>query len=73
MEHAEVLTSLHLHPCWHAGTPLSTGQSIVAGAVAGVPVSLLATPTELLKCRLQAQVRRYAQPDTAKVAPLLLC
>lgn len=40
-----------------AGGPLTTGQSIVAGAAAGVPVSLLAAPTELLKCRLQAQVR----------------
>ena len=28
---------------------------MLAGGVAGVPVSLLATPTELLKCRLQAQ------------------
>lgn len=28
---------------------------MIAGAVAGVPVSLLACPTELLKCRLQAQ------------------
>ena len=40
-----------------AGSPLTTGQSVVAGAAAGVPVSLLATPTELLKCRLQAQAR----------------
>ena len=28
---------------------------MLAGAIAGVPVSVLATPTELLKCRLQAQ------------------
>ena len=28
---------------------------MLAGAIAGVPVSLLACPTELLKCRLQAQ------------------
>lgn len=40
------------------GGPLTTGQSIVAGAAAGVPVSLLAAPTELLKCRLQAQTSK---------------
>lgn len=28
-------------------------DQIVAGGVAGVAVSFLATPTELLKCRLQ--------------------
>lgn len=38
-----------------AGAPLTLGQMAVAGGFAGVPVSLLATPTELLKCRLQAQ------------------
>ena len=38
-----------------AGTPLTASQAMLAGGVAGVPVSLLATPTELLKCRLQAQ------------------
>ena len=34
---------------------LSPLQHAFTGALAGVPVSLLATPTELLKCRLQAQ------------------
>lgn len=37
------------------GTPLTVNQQVVAGAGAGVAVSLLATPTELIKCRLQAQ------------------
>lgn len=38
----------------HELTPL---QQAMTGALAGIPVSLLATPTELLKCRLQAQGR----------------
>jgi solute carrier family 25 carnitine/acylcarnitine transporter 20/29 len=33
------------------GQPLSVSQAMLAGGLAGVPVSLLATPTELLKCR----------------------
>lgn len=35
--------------------PLSVNQQIVCGAGAGIAVSLLACPTELIKCRLQAQ------------------
>ncbi|KAJ0914072.1 putative mitochondrial carrier domain protein [Helianthus annuus] len=35
--------------------PLTVNQQFVAGAGAGVAVSFLATPTELIKCRLQAQ------------------
>jgi solute carrier family 25 carnitine/acylcarnitine transporter 20/29 len=31
--------------------PLTVGQQVVAGAGAGVPVSFLACPTELIKCR----------------------
>lgn len=42
-------------PSAPAGTPLTSMQAIIAGSIAGVPVSLLASPTELLKCRLQAQ------------------
>lgn len=34
-----------------SGCPLTVGQAMLAGGLAGVPVSLLATPTELLKCR----------------------
>ena len=37
------------------GAPLTAWQAVIAGGVAGVPVSLMAAPTELLKCRLQAQ------------------
>nr|XP_043629135.1 mitochondrial carnitine/acylcarnitine carrier-like protein [Erigeron canadensis]XP_043629136.1 mitochondrial carnitine/acylcarnitine carrier-like protein [Erigeron canadensis]XP_043629137.1 mitochondrial carnitine/acylcarnitine carrier-like protein [Erigeron canadensis] len=37
------------------GVPLTVNQQVVAGAGAGVAVSILATPTELIKCRLQAQ------------------
>ncbi|KAI3435630.1 hypothetical protein D9Q98_001689 [Chlorella vulgaris] len=33
---------------------LSIWQTTLAGGLAGFPVALLATPTELLKCRLQA-------------------
>ncbi|KAG6392713.1 hypothetical protein SASPL_146937 [Salvia splendens] len=37
------------------GAPLTVNQQVVCGAGAGVAVSLLACPTELIKCRLQAQ------------------
>lgn len=37
------------------GVPLTINQQIVAGAGAGLAVSFLACPTELIKCRLQAQ------------------
>ncbi|CAN6460310.1 unnamed protein product [Victoria cruziana] len=37
------------------GAPLSVDQQMVCGAGAGVAVSFLACPTELIKCRLQAQ------------------
>lgn len=37
------------------GVPLSVEQQVICGAGAGVAVSMLACPTELVKCRLQAQ------------------
>ncbi|XP_004307146.1 PREDICTED: mitochondrial carnitine/acylcarnitine carrier-like protein [Fragaria vesca subsp. vesca] len=37
------------------GVPLTVGQQVIAGAGAGLAVSFLACPTELIKCRLQAQ------------------
>ncbi|XP_010559312.1 PREDICTED: mitochondrial carnitine/acylcarnitine carrier-like protein [Tarenaya hassleriana] len=37
------------------GVPLTIGQQALCGAGAGVAVSFLACPTELIKCRLQAQ------------------
>ncbi|KAL5550953.1 hypothetical protein UlMin_001129 [Ulmus minor] len=37
------------------GATLTVGQQVICGAGAGVAVSVLACPTELIKCRLQAQ------------------
>ncbi len=37
------------------GSELTIGDQAVAGLGAGVAVSFLACPTELMKCRLQAQ------------------
>ena len=37
------------------GGQLTTSQAAFTGFLAGVPVSILASPTELLKCRLQYQ------------------
>lgn len=37
------------------GSPLTLWDKTLAGGFAGVAVSFVATPTELLKCRLQAQ------------------
>lgn len=37
------------------GVPLTVGQQVACGAAAGVAVSFMACPTELIKCRLQAQ------------------
>ncbi|KAF7829236.1 mitochondrial carnitine/acylcarnitine carrier-like protein [Senna tora] len=39
----------------HPGAPLTVKQQSLCGAGAGVVVSILACPTELIKCRLQAQ------------------
>ncbi|GAB4822207.1 hypothetical protein N2152v2_009253 [Parachlorella kessleri] len=50
------------------GSPLTTSEQCLAGAIAGIPVSLMATPTELLKCRLQAQAGK--QPPPGKVYTL---
>lgn len=38
-----------------AGSPLTLPDQLVAAVGASAAVSLVATPTELLKCRLQAQ------------------
>lgn len=48
------------------GLPLSVGQQVACGAGAGVAVSFLTCPTELIKCRLQAQ----SALATASVATL---
>lgn len=39
----------------HPGDVLTINQQVVCGAAAGLSVSFLACPTELIKCRLQAQ------------------
>ncbi|KAH7514411.1 mitochondrial carnitine/acylcarnitine carrier-like protein [Ziziphus jujuba] len=49
------------------GAPLTVNQQVVAGAGAGVAVSVLACPTELIKCRLQAQ-SALADSGSAAVA-----
>lgn len=51
-----------------SGTPLTSAQAVLAGSMAGVPVSLLAAPTELLKCRLQAQGGARPPPGAAYTA-----
>ncbi|KAK3428825.1 mitochondrial carnitine/acylcarnitine carrier-like protein [Eucalyptus grandis] len=50
------------------GAPLTINQQVVAGAGAGVAVSFLACPTELIKCRLQAQSALASAGPTATVA-----
>lgn len=39
------------------GVPLTAKQQVVAGAGAGIAVSFLACPTELIKCRSVAQTK----------------
>ncbi|GMH29792.1 hypothetical protein Nepgr_031635 [Nepenthes gracilis] len=46
------------------GAPLSVSQQIICGSGAGVAVSFLACPTELIKCRLQAQSALAATGST---------
>lgn len=56
--------------CWVAGSPLTVGDQMVAGMGAGVAVSFLACPTELLKCRLQAQGDAAKSGDVRSIPPL---
>ncbi|GFP96769.1 mitochondrial carnitine/acylcarnitine carrier-like protein [Phtheirospermum japonicum] len=48
-----------------SGAPLTVSQQVVCGAGAGVAVSFLACPTELIKCRLQAQSALATSDPTA--------
>ncbi|KAK4788073.1 hypothetical protein SAY86_019392 [Trapa natans] len=50
------------------GESLSVKQQMIAGTGAGVAVSFLACPTELIKCRLQAQSALAAAGPGATVA-----
>lgn len=43
------------NPVNDAGTPLGVQDQFVAGLGAGVSAAMVACPTELIKCRLQAQ------------------
>ena len=45
---------------------LSVGKQMIAGAGAGTAVSFVACPTELVKCRLQAQSALSAAPVSMK-------
>lgn len=38
-----------------AGSPLTVGDQAIAGVGAGLAAAAIACPTELIKCRLQAQ------------------
>lgn len=51
----------------HPGAPLTVNQQVLCGAGAGIAVSFLACPTELIKCRLQAQ-SAMAGPSNGPVA-----
>lgn len=46
------------------GGTLNPAEAAFTGALAGIPVGLLAAPTELLKCRLQAQGGARPAPGT---------
>jgi len=48
------------------GTPLNHWDQMKVGAVAGSAVSLISCPTELIKCRLQAQDQGNATPVREK-------
>lgn len=48
------------------GTPLNNWDQMKVGAVAGSAVSLISCPTELIKCRLQAQDQGHAAPVREK-------
>ncbi|KAL4570495.1 hypothetical protein LXL04_026151 [Taraxacum kok-saghyz] len=54
------------------GASLTVKQQFIAGAGAGFAVSFLATPTELLKCRLQAQGAGAAVAEGAAAATAAL-
>ena len=46
-----------------AGSPLTIADQFKAGLGAGVAASMVACPTELIKCRLQAQSGSAASPS----------
>ena len=50
------------------GSPLTLLDQAKAGAAAGVAVSFVASPTELIKCRLQSQLSAGQQAEAAAAA-----
>ena len=55
------------------GSPLTVGDQAVAGAGAGVAVSFLAAPTELIKCRLQSQLTTAQAAGVSTAGVLAPC
>lgn len=55
------------------GSPLTVGDQAVAGAGAGVAVSFLAAPTELIKCRLQSQLTTAQASGVSTAGVLTPC
>jgi solute carrier family 25 carnitine/acylcarnitine transporter 20/29 len=51
----------------HPGDVLTINQQVVCGAAAGLSVSFLACPTELIKCRLDATDRVFNFRDLVTV------
>jgi len=56
----------------NAGSPLSVGDQAIAGLGAGTAGALIACPTELIKCRLQAQAgsKGFAMQSFAGAVPI---
>jgi solute carrier family 25 carnitine/acylcarnitine transporter 20/29 len=50
------------------GGPPTPAEAALTGAASGVPVALLATPTELLKCRMQRQGGARPRPGAVYTA-----
>lgn len=58
-----MLTAQPRSMAWvHAGSPLTVGDQAVAGVGAGLAAAAIACPTELIKCRLQAQAGARINP-----------
>ena len=55
-----------------AGSPLSVGDQAVAGIGAGFAGALIACPTELIKCRLQAQANTKPKASAKPVGLAML-
>ena len=62
-----IYTLSHTVTACTAGSPLSVADQAIAGVGAGFTGSLIACPTELIKCRLQAQAN--TKPKSFPAAP----